>query len=283
MLGGVLLALGIVSVIYSLSFKFKSGGLVQRLLLVSGRRMEEEKTFATKLGQRFGFLGRYLNIGEEIELIKLAGSNWTKETIYGLMVLTAIGGAALGFLSFGAMGFLVGLVSGPFVLLQVIQGKANRVRRQMRRELADIMNMMAVELAAGANVTQAIESAASSPAMVGRFLQLVLKKSASGNLLGIGGGKGKLVEESEKLGMQELVSLARQLEEINAMGIGGAEILSNLAREAARRYLSDVQARVAKLESELAVPSVLFFFLPFVFLLLALTGISLVSSGIFGG
>lgn len=264
------IASGILLLVYSLAFE--RGGLVKRLQVVIGKGEEEEASFAAKLGERLGNwlpMGR-LNIDEDLEVLRLSGSFFTKEAVYGLLALSALGGLALGYLAFGTMGLFAGLLAGPFVFYQVFKGRANRVRREILRDLPDIENIMAIEIAMGANIRQALQSAASSPTMFGRWLRDILDKEKD------------MVKEAAKLGMPELVAFARQVELVGRTGLGG-EAFAKLAKETIRSRMSEMNAKIAKLESELAMPSVLFFFLPFVFILLALTGIALVGSGLFGG
>ena len=267
-----LIALGIFLLTYSLSFE--RGSLAKRLQVIMGKGEEEENGLASKIGSYLGeklpFLTGKLGIKEDLEVLRLSGNLLTEETVYGLLALSGLGGLALGYLAFGTLGLFIGLLAGPFVFYQVFKGRANRMRREILRDLPDVENIMAIEIATGANIRQALQSAASSPTAFGRWLRDILDKEKD------------LVRASEKLGIPELVAFARQVELVSKTGLGG-EAFADLAKETIRARTSEMNAKIAKLESELAMPSVLFFFLPFVFILLALTGIALVGSGLFGG
>ncbi len=69
--------------------------------------------------------------------------------------------------------------------------------------------------------------------------------------------------------LPELVALSTQLDMIQQKGVGAQQLLGALADSVARDYQAAVAKRAEALGSKLVFPVMLFFFLPYLFALLA--------------
>ena len=87
-------------------------------------------------------------------------------------------------------------------------------------------------------------------------------------LLGRGGVQGLLLETVDRYNLPSLRAFAAQVDMAAKKGAAGPELMESLARMLVLEYKERSLREAEKLDSRLAVPSVLFFFLPFLFLIL---------------
>lgn len=80
-----------------------------------------------------------------------------------------------------------------------------------------------------------------------------------------------------------LSQLAHRLAEVARRGVGERELMGDLAASVAATYEAEVMARAERLESTLTVPLAIFFFLPFIALLVLPIGITAVGRLFVGG
>ena len=200
------------------------------------------------------------------------------ERALGLMAL----GAALG-LGLFALAFadpvlaVIGAPAGAFSVRLLQRSRAGGVRRQFRRELPEIVQVLAMEVAAGAGVLQGLERAASARTVTAAWIRRVLAASQSS-------GRNpfeELLWSARMTGLQEAVSFATQLNLIHQKGVGGPELLAEVAERAAADYIAEVNRRIDTLEPNMAAPTVVFFFAPFFVVILGLTFLALLGSGLF--
>lgn len=202
------------------------------------------------------------------------------ERVLGMMALGAVLGLGLFFVAFAdpVLGVL-GAPGGVFAVRTFQRSKAGSVRKQFRRELPEITQVLAMEVAAGAGVLQGLERAASARTVTAAWIRRALAAAQRS-------GRSpfeELLDSARSLGLQEAVSFATQLDLIHRKGVGGPELLAEVAERAAADYIAEVSRRIDALEPQMAGPTVIFFFVPFFVVILGLTFLALLGSGLFGG
>ncbi len=75
--------------------------------------------------------------------------------------------------------------------------------------------------------------------------------------------------------------LARTLDNIKKRGTGTRELLAQTARDTAARFTGEAQLRAEKVGSEIILPMILFFFLPYIVVILSVLAGPLLTGGLF--
>jgi len=161
----------------------------------------------------------------------------------------------------------VGAFAYPLVRLR---SKANTVRKRVLRTLPETAALIAAELAAGTAPDVAVARAAAIPGSLSALLKEAVEQSRqTGRPLfsrkPIG---GTLVEVMGRSGIPALHVFASQLDLVASKGVAGAVLMSEIARALGQEYRARLQSEVEKLDSRLVLVVALFFFVPFVALLL---------------
>ena len=192
-----------------------------------------------------------------------------------------LGGLVFQALLFGGAGLLVlllnpapaallipaGLAAYPFVR---VRSKANTVRKQAVRALPEAAGLIAAELAASVPVETALVRAAALPGPLAILIQESVENArATGRpLFSRKPVRGAMVEVFAETRLPQLIAFATQLDLVAVKGVGGAELMSEIARSLGQEYRGRLVMEVEKLDSRLMVMVSLFFFVPFVALLL---------------
>ena len=200
--------------------------------------------------------GRYFKgwgIGRLVFMAMLSGS-------LGACVLLATPAPAALLLPLGAAAY-------PFLSLRA---KANTVRKRVIRSLPELATLVAAEMSAGISPDQALQRAASLPGPASGLLSDVLaySRSAGRPLFGRKTIRGALVEVFSQAGLPELISFATQLDLVAEKGVAGAALMNEVARTLGREYRSRLDSQVEKLNGRLMLSTAVFFFIPFVLIIL---------------
>jgi tight adherence protein C len=179
-----------------------------------------------------------------------------------LWALPGLGAAVL----LGSTVFLAApilLFAFPFLRTR---GRANRVRRRVRREIPELATLIASELSAGNAPDRALERAAERPGPLARLLDMALAEAARTGrpLFSRGPTRGILVEGLRRMGDEALNAFAVQLDMVAEKGAAGAELMGSIAEALAREEQARAMRAAERLESDLVIPAALFFFIPFV-------------------
>lgn len=165
--------------------------------------------------------------------------------------------------------FVLGIVgfAYPFVRLR---NRANRVKKRVERALPELSALMAAEMAAGNPPDRALERAGQWGGPLARLISMSVAESRLNGrpLFGRGRLPGIWREVVERYGLPSLRAFAAQVDIAAQKGAAGPELMEGLARSLIIAYKDQALREAEKLDSRLAVPSVLFFFLPFLFLIL---------------
>ena len=85
------------------------------------------------------------------------------------------------------------------------------------------------------------------------------------------------MREARLSGDEDLIALAINLDKLDQRGTGARALLAQTARSAAAQYIAAAHIRAEKVGSEIILPMVFFFFLPYVAVLLLVLGAPLLS------
>ena len=256
-----------------------SGSLVSRKLKnVSGQGREE--TTWRKIGlraRRSPSLGRYLPIGRveaDLPWAHLSGKyrTWQVDEIVGASLV----GASLG-LIVGLVAFEGGLIAlavaglGFYIPILLVRSAANDMRRTFRRQLPEMTQILAAEVGAGSSMEKALERLADSPTAVGLIFGDVLARAKSEGKALFSSEENSdcgLVDAAAYWRVPDLTKLVAQIDVIHLEGVYGAQKLSSLARRVATEYLGERERKAESLENDLLLPLTLFFFVPFLAMVL---------------
>lgn len=208
-----------------------------------------------------------------------AWKTWEAGPFLALCVLAASGGFLAGMVAIGSSGGgLLGALVG-FYLPQVMLGsKSEGAIRQFRRQLPEMTQLIAMEVATGGSLEQALERMSRGQSLVSAWFRDTLQAARGRLLFSSRERQGLLRQRAAASGLKELHALAVQLDAVHRQGTGGKELLSALALSSAAEYLADVEKQAEALPTKLAMPSVLFFFMPFTVAVLLPVGIPLLQS-----
>jgi Flp pilus assembly protein TadB len=221
--------------------------------------------------RRVPALGSLLAVEQNRRWLALdrAAPPWSVPATVGLAALLAFGGALL-----WATSSVPALIVAPFIgfLAPFVRqrSRSQQVQRRVANNLPDLSAMLAAEMAAGNPPDRALERAAELGGPLARILQLALaEQRATGRpLFGRGRVPGVLIEVASRYPLPALRAFVAQIDMAATTGAAGPELMSGLAHTLIVEYKDRSLREAEALESRLAVPSVGFFFLPFLFLIL---------------
>jgi len=152
-----------------------------------------------------------------------------------------------------------------------VRSKANDVRRRVERALPDLAALISAEMAAGNPPDRALRRAAEWGGPLAAIVQRAVQHSATSGLPLFGRDRmeGALVRIVSQYDLTSLQSFVRQLDLAARKGSAGPEQMQRLARTLILTHKERALREAEKLDGRLAVPAVLFFFLPFLIFILA--------------
>ena len=163
------------------------------------------------------------------------------------------------------------LLLGAYPLLQV-RNRANRAMKAAVRALPEVASLAAAEMAAGNSAEQALARAADLTGPLGRFLAEAqdYARQTGRPLFSQPPITGALVEfvRREAGEVRALNTFASQLDMVARKGVSGPQLMNEIARTLAREHRQEVMRLAKSLDSKLVVATAIFYFMPFVGLLL---------------
>jgi Flp pilus assembly protein TadB len=188
--------------------------------------------------------------------------------VFTAMIYAGIGGLVL-LANPAPVSLLVPLGAAAYPFISV-RAKANTVRKRVVRGLPEVAALVAAEMSAGVSPDQAVQRAAVLPGPLTSLLSEVLaySRSAGRPLFGRKPVRGALVEVFSQTGLPELLSFAAQLDLVAEKGVAGAMLMNEVARTLGREYRSRLDSEVEKLNGRLMLATAVFFFIPFVLVIL---------------
>jgi hypothetical protein len=168
--------------------------------------------------------------------------------VYDNLILSAIA---------GLLGWQI-----PVVLLG---GVARRIRRRFQAQLPEFIQLVAAQMAAGVSLEEALRRTAQSDSLAAQWMRHVLQMSQGRVIF------TQLQKEAQASCMSDLIGLAVQLDFVRT-GIAQQELMGQMANRIAAEYTGGAEQRAERVGAELVVPMVIFYFLPFIAVILALIG-----------
>lgn len=200
----------------------------------------------------------------------LEGQPWSIAATVGLAVLLALAGGAVFALS-GMPALLIAPVIGFLLPFIRQRSAAEKVRRRVQSNLPDLSAMMAAEMAAGNPPDIALQRAAELGGPLAAILKIALaqQRTVGRQLFSRGKSPGVLLEVvGGRYNLPALQAFVAQIDMAARTGAAGPELMSSLAHTLIIEYKDRSLREAEALDSRLAVPSVGFFFMPFLFLIL---------------
>ena len=207
------------------------------------------------------------SLGVKLYWAQLQGAwqGWEPLTFLALCVVAGAGGFVGGMALLGTpLGGALCAGAAFYVPVVLLNGKSGKAIKSVRRQLPEVTQLLATEVATGSSLEQAMERVARGRSQVSLWFRDTLRV-ARGRMLfsAVGTKDGMLRQQSKASGVQELHALAVQLDAIHRQGTGGKELLSALAVAGAAEYLAQVDRQAEELPTRLVMPSTVFFFMPF--------------------
>jgi hypothetical protein len=221
-------------------------------------------------------------ISRQLYWAQLGGrwGGWSVTEVVALHIAGCLGGGLVGLLLaptdivlFGGM-----TLAGPFLLnLLTLRSPARRVHRQVQAELPELVALLAAEVAAATTLDEALARLSRGSGLGAAWIRRALTGAVGDALFSQPGHAGALLREAHASGDDDLIALAINLDKIKQRGTGAQELLAQTARSSATRYISEAHIRAEKVGSEIILPMVAFFFLPYVVVLLLVLAAPLLS------
>jgi Flp pilus assembly protein TadB len=202
--------------------------------------------------------------------LRLAGGAPSVAAVVGLSGLLLGAGIAAAVLLQMPVLLAVGVIGSAYPFATV-RSRANRVRQRVLDSLPDISALLAAEIAAGKPADAALQAVSEFGGPLARLIREAVDLSArtARPLIGRGDGTpGLLAEVAGRYDLPAVRSFAQQVDAAASRGTRGPQMMQALAKTLIIQYKDRALREAEALESRLAVPSVGFFFMPFVFLLL---------------
>ncbi|MDW8029267.1 MAG: hypothetical protein RMK94_12845 [Armatimonadota bacterium] len=243
---------------------------------------EEEPDAARDLARAFMPLARLLPadpaLADDLRLIQVFGKMraWRPEDLAAARLALALPGLA--FLVLGPRALFLALplaLAGYLLPRNHVAGEAERLRRQLFRETPDAAETLAFLVSLGLPVDEALRRMAEGRSAFARLLRAGIAACPPGVPLA-----AHLSEWVRFTREPSLAQLFHRLGEIARRGVGDRTLLGDLASAAAAAYEAGILARAERLDATLTVPVGLFYFLPYLGLILAPMAYAFLTSGL---
>jgi Flp pilus assembly protein TadB len=237
-----------------------------------------------RLGSPLGRLlpGYFRRVESDLYWAAFGQPAWAGKTaawIAGRQALTAAAlGAAAAWLLGSSLGLLLGALSGWILMRADLAGRAGQARDRISQELPEFLQLMAAESASGAGLETILARAAQGEGYLPAWLRRVLAIAHGRELIASReSGDGVLQSEAQRSGHPDLVSFAVQMS-FARQGTQVRETLARLATQFSDAYVGQAEVRSERLANSLGVLTAVFYFLPFLVVILVVIGLPLVRS-----
>lgn len=204
----------------------------------------------------------------DLYFAQLAGkwAGWDAVNFTSLRIAAALIAFIIGILVYENL--LLSLVAGLLgwqVPSMLLSGVARRTRRRFQAQLPEFIQLVAAQMAAGVSLEEALRRTAQTESLVGKWMRYVLQMSQGRIIL------NQFQKEARETYLSDLIGLSVQLEFVR-QGTAQQELMSQMAARIADDYIANAEQRAERVGAELVIPMVLFYFLPFVVVILMLIG-----------
>jgi Flp pilus assembly protein TadB len=202
--------------------------------------------------------------------------DWNPVQFAALQVTAATAAVVVGMGLYGDLGLTVIAALLAWNLPGIlVGGAARRARRTFLSQLPEFIQLVAAQMAANVSMEQAIRRVSKAPGLVGKWMRGVIQQAQGRDLV------EQIQREGQESLMPELIGMGVQLGFIRR-GTAQQELMGQLATSIAAEYIGQAEQRAEKLGSELVIPMVLFYFIPFLITILVVIGYPVIV-GLFGG
>ena len=197
---------------------------------------------------------------------------WNEVQFTSLRVALAVAGFGAAMVITGQPVFaLVGGLVGFQYPAVSMGGVARRYRRQFIAQLPEYVQLVSAQMSANVSMEEALRRTSQAQSLVGKWIRGVLQMSQGRDLI------EQLQRETQESHLPELIGMSVQLEFIRR-GTAQQELMGQLATSIAADYIGTAEQRAEKVGSELVIPMVIFYFLPFMVTLLVVIGWPIVQN-----
>jgi len=214
------------------------------------------------------------NVRSDLYWAQIAGKwmDWNEVQLISLRVAAGVTGLVVGTIVFGeaTLAVVVGMIGFQYPAMAV-GGIARRTRRQFTAQLPEYVQLVSAQMSANVSMEEALRRTAQAQSLVGKWMRRVLQMAQGRDLV------EQMQREAQESQLPELVGMAVQLEFIRR-GTAQQELMGQMATSIAADYIGTAEQRAEKIGSELVIPMVLFYFLPFMVTLLIVIGWPIVQN-----
>ena len=199
-------------------------------------------------------------------------NEWNEVQFTSLRVALAVAGFGVAMVITGQPVFaLVGGLDGFQYPAVSMGGVARRYRRQFIAQLPEYVQLVSAQMSANVSMEEALRRTSQAQSLVGKWIRGVLQMSQGRDQI------EQLQREAQESHLPELIGMSVQLEFIRR-GTAQQELMGQLATSIAADYIGTAEQRAEKVGSELVIPMVIFYFLPFMVTLLVVIGWPIVQN-----
>jgi hypothetical protein len=193
-------------------------------------------------------------------------ASWNEIQLTSLQVALALGTFILGLLVYNNLiPSLLAALLGWQIPVIMVGGVARRVRRRFQAQLPEFIQLVAAQMAAGVSLEEALRRTAQTESLAAKWMQHVLQMSQGRVVF------TQLQKEAQASFLPDLIGLSVQLEFVR-LGTAQQELMAQMASRIAAEYAAGAEQRAERVGAELVIPMVLFYFLPFILVILTLIG-----------
>jgi pilus assembly protein TadC len=204
----------------------------------------------------------------DLYFAQLAGKwhGWDEVQFTSLRVALALGALVFGLLIYDDLiPSVIASLLGWQVPVVLLGGVARRVRRRFQAQLPEFIQLVSAQMAAGVSLEEALRRTAQMDSLAAQWMRHVLQMSQGRVIF------TQLQKEAQASNMPDLIGLAVQLEFVR-LGTAQQELMAQMANRIAAEYTGGAEQRAERVGAELVIPMVIFYFLPFIAVILALIG-----------
>ena len=193
-------------------------------------------------------------------------ADWNEVQFVSLRVASGLAGFVIGTVVFGEpiLALVVGLIGFQYPAM-AMGGIARRTRRQFTAQLPEYVQLVSAQMSANVSMEEALRRTSQAQSLAGKWMRRVLQMAQGRDLV------EQMQREAQESQLPELIGMAVQLEFIRR-GTAQQELMGQLATSIAADYIGNAEQRAEKIGSELVIPMVIFYFLPFMVTLLIVIG-----------
>ena len=196
---------------------------------------------------------------------------WTALQFLTLQLFLAICGAIVGSVVFGNAIFAVVIAfMGWQYPMAGVSGSAKKIRSQFQGQLPEYIQMVSAQMAAGISFEESVRRTTRSESLPAIWMRNVLRMAQGRNLI------GQIQREAFDSQLPELITMGIQLGYLNK-GAQQQKLLDDLEEQISAAYISQVNIKAEKIGGDLVLPMILFYFIPFLIIVLVVIAYPMVS------